>query len=302
MPSKGVIQMTASKKVKCIRIDAVTKSIHYVDYEVPSEDFSHQLPDFQKRVFARDESARIEEKISHLLYYKEGRISDPRDLPRSGFLFRHGGDLKNEFNPLIDHFTAVSGNALLVAYENPFNGREAPPIPCDVQLSLDEVRRMIPEYTNGVLWKLPDFTCILNESFSERGYELLLRIEIDALLYTQYMQEVTKPVRMLSPQIVNFAFQWNEITIITGKIESLEDKARVVIYEAGTSELKQVAACTLCSSKIPGWVQERLRDYFFEKMIALPFKKKYVRSTYKPIPGNISNKTTSSSENSIHDM
>jgi hypothetical protein len=269
------------KKVKCIRIDAEKRELYFVEREMPIGDFIYP-PGFSKGEVMIDVDLSLERQgkasdtVDHCMYYKEGSLSDPNDIPRFGFHWRTQ-DLNEAFDVESCSHTPVVGNGLIVGYKRDGKNRTHKE-PCDVELSLETVWKMVPEFNNGVLWKLPDFTCILNESFSSPGYEVLLRIENEGLLYGyREAYQLTKPVRMLSPQIINFEFSFHEVTIITGRIGAPEDNVRIVIFETDRTDLRQIAAVTLAARKIPQWIQNRLQDHFFEKMIAESFREKVSR-------------------------
>lgn len=271
-------------KVKCIYIDAKNQEVRFVEREIPVDTFLEDIPGYQKGMIIRSPFFSDDNRtpgIEHVLYYKEGVVYDPKDIPRYGFLCRTSHTTDEPFDPFIDNFTPICGNALLVSFNYDLKvgmrdkSKQAPPV--DTPLSLDDAHQIVPEFTNGILWKLPDFTCMLNKSFCERGYELLLRVENEDLLHLHNHDQLTKPIQMHTSQIVSFAFNYYEVTIVTGRIESPEDKVRVVLYETERADLRQIAACILTAEKIPRWIQDRLQDFFFEKMVAERFLQKVHR-------------------------
>lgn len=265
--------------VKCIYIDSRNKSVTArMVRPAEGEDAWIRFPGFQKSRMIDFEPGKAspleEDKIRHVLYYKEGFPQSAKEIPRTGFFWRDPKDWSGgSFDVTTEDCTALVGNALVASYRAEKGLRKMTPI--DTTLTLEEVSRGVAEWNDGIYAKVPRFTCMLNKAFAETGYELLLRMENEAEMYGLHPAYIlTKPIRMLSPQIISFAFNYDEVIIVTGHIGSPGQKVRCEIFDSNRPDLRCIAAATLAAERLPHWVQDRLRNHFFEQLIAKPFNRR----------------------------
>jgi hypothetical protein len=270
--------------VKCIQIDAKNKEIKYVDCEIPIEEgYGVKEPLGYKKAYVVFSDKSKKNVYTHICY-KDGSITNPKDLPDYGFHYRSDVLSRRELDGIQtfdadEHsFTAIFGNAILASYKQKrTKDKGLVRTPIDVDISLEDAHLLVGEFNNGIWWRIPEFTCMLNESFAYEGYELLLRMENEGFLYGHYAQELTKPIQTLNSQMITFEFNYHEVTIITGRIENLEQYVRVEIFESDRSDLRCIAAATMVANKVPSWIRDRLRAHFFEKLVKEPFVKKMER-------------------------
>lgn len=261
-----------AEMVKCIKIDAKNKSINYVNLEIEKEGRGRAAYPLGYKKGYSIYHEKLKRNESVVIYFKDGSIDDPKKIPNYGFLYwsdaLHGTNLDKKFEHHSASYQIVVGDALIVTYKDKrFKSKSTESTPIDTKLSLKDAARLVPEYTNGIERKLPDFTCLINERFSQSGYEILLRLENEDEM-NSIMKELNEPIRNLSPQMLTFSFAYRELTIMTGKIYDLDDKVQVSIIESDRADLRCVAACTLAANKIPNWIKGRLRDYYFNALVA----------------------------------
>lgn len=267
--------MSETTSVKCIRIDSLNRRVYLDQVEVPVLREYHNSPaPFQKGMFLAGYDHKA--KFHTVCYYKD-IVESPKDLPRHGLLLRNiefDDNLDEAFDRDRHTYKAIAGNALIVSYKVQGKKQDRKHIAIDTKFSVEQIQKLVGEWTLGVEFRLPDFECILQESFSDPGYELLLRVDNEVELYEKYSEELTKPIRHLNQQIITFTYQWDhEITIVSGKIKNPDDNVQVSILQSGRADLRAIAACTLKASKAPTWIRERLRNYFFESLVANKFER-----------------------------
>ena len=265
--------------VKCIKIDSKNKNLNYVDLDIPVSEGYDFHPMGYKEAVGIGGCAKYTLGRSIIVYHEDGSIEDPKKIPNYGF-WLWSDMLKKEYVDIKalgyrGSVESIYGDALIVSYaEERKNGRKNGQLvgrahPIDSTLTLEEASRLVGKYTNGIEDELPDFTCLVSEGFSQPGYEILLRLENEELF--PFGLGLSQPIRNLTPQILTFTFCKKEITVMTGKITDLNDKVQVSIFESGRADLRCLASCTLAANKIPGWVNGRLKDYYFNLLVTEPF-------------------------------
>ncbi len=263
-------------KVKCIYFDSLNKELRFEVRELPETTRYSDAPGFEKAM-VMDRGRQIKRRRFDTMVHYRNPVFQAKDIPRYGLLWRHETMEEKSQEPFNrdDHrYTLICGDALIVSYDSTTKKNGEAAIPVDVTMTLEEAEWHVGEWCEGILERLPDFSCILNESFSERGYEILLRVNNEGEMYGMYAEDLTRPMRMLAPQIINFEYQFEEVTIITGFIDDPNKNTRVTILESGTSNLRTIAECTLAAHKIPKWIEARLQDFFFEKLVVARFNRK----------------------------
>ncbi len=265
--------------VKCIKIDSKNETVTYVNVEIEVQGSRLNNPlGYEEGYMVY--CAKHNRTESIVMYFDDGTIDDPKKIPRHGFLYWSSAlepqCEKMNFSDYQGSCRAVIGDALIVTYkEEKKNGKRIGlSIPIDTTLSLENAARLVGKYNEGIESRLPDFTCLINERFSHPGYEILLRLENEEELGSLYDDVLDQPIRNLSPQILTFSFAYHEITVITGRIENLDEKVQISIFESDRADLRCLASCTLAANKIPAWVNGRLRDYYFNTLVAAPLNKK----------------------------
>ena len=261
--------------VNCIHIDAKNKTINPISLDIPFDDNgprSYPLGYKDGYVVFYDGIKRNEHTT---IYYNDSNIKDPKHVLNYGFLYWSdaltGSNKKCTFSERVGQYRAINGDALIVSYKKKAEKNKTLYTPVDVAITPNDAARLIGEFTDGIQRRLPDFTCMVNEKFSKTGYEILLRIENEEEMYSQYDDELTQPIRNLTPQIITFGLNHNEITIMTGRIDNLDQIVQVSIFESDRADLRCIASCKLAANKIPSWVRGRLRDFFLEHVSVFPF-------------------------------
>lgn len=255
--------------VKCITIDSKNETLRYehLDAREVSSRYRHD------EILLKPNKSNNETVV---LNFDDLTIEDPKQIPRHGFIL-----WSQALRPRFKKKTyadsrcgvyPVIGDAVLVSYaKDGDDGYTA----VDTKVTLEDAARLIVHYTNGAEEHLPEFTCMVTKCSSQPGYEILLRLENEGLPRWDNLSgplaELDKPIQSLSPQVINFSFAGRDLTIMTGRILSLDEKVQVGIYESDRADMRCVGACTLAASKISEWVKNRLSDFYFNRIIAEPF-------------------------------
>lgn len=258
--------------VKCIKIDSKNKNLKYLDVDIPIAEERSFLPKGFKEGIGLGGSLKYTLGQSIFVYHWDATVDDPKKIPNYGCWLQTQALFTEFVQEYRGPFKRIYGDALIVVYEKSKNEEKYGQLvnrayPIDSTLSLEEASRLVGKYTNGVEDHIPDFTCLVTESFAQRGFEISLRIENEEI----FPSGLDRPIRNLTPQILTFTFCKQEITIITGKISNMGDKVQVSIFESGRADLRCIASCTLAANKIAGWVKGRLTDYYFNLLVAEPF-------------------------------
>lgn len=248
--------MENSHRVKCIYINSLTHTVEYVERDI-QEGISSNGFEYEGVFTLQD----------HTHYYGLHYNSmTGHHIPRGtsydhGFLwanFDHDGSIRGR-----DYYKEVIGNGLLVKFKH-----RDKQVPIDVDLPLEWVKERIFEFTAGVNRMIPEFTCMLSQKFDDPSvYELLLRVENRDLIEQEYDLHFDKPIRQLTPQMVTFSINYDEVTIIIGKVTDLDDKIRVMIIRNDERDLKQVAAVTISANKASFWIKHSLESFFKDRLI-----------------------------------
>lgn len=269
--------------VKCIEIDPFTETVRYVQKEVPDhwDDFHGPREPHPNGTMISRPNRKGNMLHPHLdstskrfycLYYQDMDPKDEMAVQDRGFMYLTS-DFSTEAeleeakgNWYSSRFIAV-GKAWVIAWDEEKRHDKKIPSPgktVDIDLPLDYFQKRIAEWTNGIFNMVPEFTCMLSEKFDEPGvYEILLRLENKDALSEFYETKFTKPLQHVNSQIITFEFDWQELTIITGKIPSDSNaKIRVAIFRTDTLELKQLDACTMAAHKVPIWIKRTLERHF----------------------------------------
>jgi len=252
--------------VKCIKIDSKNEVLRYENLDA-REVSKH----YREEKVIRNASCNNAETV--VIYFDDSTIEDPKEIPRHG-IFLWAEALQTRFKK--KNYTEskclilpIIGDAIIVSYvENIVDGEGTGAYTAiDTTIAVETAERLVVNYSSGVETFLPEFTCIVVESVSQPGYEVLLRLENEGGPQT----ELDKPIRCLSSQVVTFALAGRELIVMTGRISSLDEKVHVGIYESDRSDMRCAGACTLAANKISGWVKNRLEDFFFNRIITEPF-------------------------------
>lgn len=244
--------------VKGIQIDSKNKVLKYEN--IDKADLHRR---YLNEVILRKANSTSNQTVA--LYYDDSTIMDLKDYPRHGFFLwpealqsrynnKNYSDLKSIVQPIIGH-------AIIVNYEESISDKKPKRryTAVDTTVTLEEAARLVVEYTSGIETFLPEFTCMIAENTEQSGLEIMLRLENEGGPQT----DLDRPIKNLSPQLVNFSLGGREITIMTGRISDLNEKVHIGIYESNRADMRCVGACTLAADKIPGWVKNRLEDFFF---------------------------------------
>lgn len=248
-------------KVKCILVNSKDRKVEYVycditDSRPPTEfETSHSHPFWYNDL-----------KVDHYFHYNSASpsmISSSRPKDK-GYIWStaHYQEEPKELGELDTEFIEGFGDGLIVAYRESKQGRRREH-PIDIELPLEWVERRISEYTDGYNRQVPEFTCMFSPKFDEPDeYELLLRVENKERLGWHYDIRFDRPIKQLTSQILTFSLEYNEITIIIGKVQSQDQLTRVMIIRNDQADLSQVASITIAAHKAPSWIKNRLESFF----------------------------------------
>lgn len=279
------------RMVRCVRIDAkrhiVREEFHPATVLV--EDHARDVLGFTHSQFVgTDPFLRLNDQEPEgndlLLSYHQPDPSSCTGLQTYGFVFdgRSAKDIeKRPMDQWEVETTGIdcSGDGLLTAYRakvGPNGRREKGTFrdePTDFPWSLEAVRRRIPEWTRGVLRRLPEFTCMLESRFDDPSQlELLLRIDNEHVLNSVYdriygMDFERELIRHLSPQLLAVSVGGYDLQIVMGRAGSKADLVKASIYRIGDPRLPLVDSVSLMAQKIPQWICMTLERFFTDELV-----------------------------------
>lgn len=247
--------------VKCIRVNSTTRKVEYVDLAISESESWKDLETTHSTLVHLEGS-----KLVYFFHYTPvgpSMMGSPTPQDK-GYVWITSDFNKDpeEIDDFSNHFIEGYGDGYITAHKKSRKQFDRG-MPVDIDLTSEWVEKRVSEYTDGYNRQVPEFTCMISPKFDEPNeYELLLRIENKDRLYWQYETKFDKPVKQLTPQILTFSLEYNEITIIIGKIQDMSHQTRVMIIRNDQADLSQIASITIAAHKAPSWIKVRLEAYF----------------------------------------
>lgn len=276
--------METEDKVRCVRIDPVRRTVR--EEFIPREHLRRQewreLMGFSHHDTVASGLYRKGSPWLMLAYHQPDPGSRTGMFSR-GFVFDNR-DPHNPYNradlaqwELETSGVDAAGEGLLYAFDGIDRRKVDPDADAIGELmnfpwSLDEVRRRIVLWTEGVFRRLPEITSMLCPRFDDPSQvELLLRIENELELHTVYNQiygdEMVQHVRHLTPQMASLSIGRYDLQVVIGRIRTLKEKVRVSIYQVADSRLPLVDSISVTASKAPQWITKALRRFFEQELV-----------------------------------